>query len=65
MPVLKISLWSGRSKEQKAELAQALTDAVVTTARVPAEAVTILFDELPKENWATAGQLHTERFKDC
>ena len=44
MPILKVSLWSGRSKEQKAELAQALTETMVQVAKVPPEAVTIMFE---------------------
>ena len=64
MPLLRVSLWAGRSKEQKAGLAKALTDTMVEKAGVPPEAVTIQFEELPKENWATAGTLHTELFKD-
>lgn len=63
MPILRVSLWSGRTKEQKAKLAKALTDTMVDTAEVPAQSVTIQFDELPKENWATGGQLHSELFK--
>ena len=63
MPVLRVSLWSGRTKEQKAALAKALTDAMVAVANVPPESVTIQFEELPKENWATGGQLHTELFR--
>lgn len=64
MPLLRVSLWPGRNKQQKASLARALTDTMVETAGVPAEAVTIQFEELPKENWATAGELHSERFKE-
>jgi len=64
MPILKVSLWSGRSKEQKAELAQALTDTMVQVAKVPKEAVTIMFEELPKENWASNGILHSELHTD-
>jgi 4-oxalocrotonate tautomerase len=62
MPILRVSLWTGRTKEEKAKLAKALTDTMVETARVPAQAVTIMFEELPKENWATGGELHTEKF---
>jgi len=62
MPILRVSLWAGRTKADKAQLAKALTDTMVATAKVPVEAVTIMFEELPKENWATGGQLHTERF---
>ena len=64
MPILRVSLWSGRTKAQKARLARALTDTIVAVGEVPAEAVTVMFEELPKENWATGGELHTERFSD-
>lgn len=60
MPILRVSLWAGRAKEQKAELAKALTDTMVNVAKVPPEAVTIMFEELPKENWASKGVLHSE-----
>ena len=63
MPVIRVSMWTGRTKEQKAELAKALTDTVVKVGKVPAEAVTIMFEELPKENWATKGTLHSELFR--
>lgn len=64
MPLLRVSMWPGRSREQKAKLAKALTDTMVAEAGCPAEAVTIQFEDLPKENWATGGTLHTELFKD-
>jgi 4-oxalocrotonate tautomerase len=60
MPIIRVSLWSGRTKEQKAELAKALTETMSNVGKVPAEAVTIMFEELPKENWATKGILHSE-----
>lgn len=34
MPILRVSLWAGRTKEQKAELAKALTDTMVKVANV-------------------------------
>jgi 4-oxalocrotonate tautomerase len=64
MPVLRVSMWTGRTKEQKAEMAAALTEAMVRTGKMSPEAVTIQFEELPKENWATGGKLHSELFKD-
>ena len=64
MPILRVSLWTGRTKDQKAQLAKALTETMVDVAKVPAEAVTIQFEELPQENWATGGKLHSELFKD-
>lgn len=64
MPILRVSLWSGRTKEQKAELAKALTETIVKVGKVPPEAVTVMFEELPKENWATKGILHSELHAD-
>lgn len=64
MPLIRVSLWTGRTRQQKAELAKALTDTMVQVAKVPAQAVTIQFEEMPKENWATGGQLHSVLFKD-
>ncbi|MEK7396672.1 MAG: tautomerase family protein [Candidatus Poribacteria bacterium] len=64
MPILRVSLWSGRTKEEKADLAKALTDTMVKVAKVPSEAVTIMFEELPKDCWSTGGVLHCEKYKD-
>lgn len=64
MPVLRVSMWSGKTREEKAALARALTDAMAAAADVPARAVTIQFEELPRENWATGGRLHDELFKE-
>ena len=64
MPILRVSLWAGKAKDQKAELAKALTDTMVKVAKVPPEAVTIMFEELPKENWASRGILHSELHAD-
>lgn len=64
MPILRVSLWVGRSKEEKADLARALTDTMVKVAKVPEEAVTVMFEELPKENWASKGTLHSVLFPE-
>ena len=57
MPILRVSMWAGRTKEQKADMARALTETMVEVAGVPSEAVIIQFEDLPKENWATGDRL--------
>ena len=37
MPIVKVEMYAGRTKEQKAELAKAITDAVVNIARTTAD----------------------------
>ena len=61
MPIVKIELFEGRTKEQKAELAKAITDAVVEIARTTADDTIVIFHDVARENWAKAGTLASER----
>ncbi len=62
MPVITIRIGKGRPVETKRVAARAITDAVVSTLGVQREWVTILFDEYDRENWATGGELHIDKF---
>jgi len=57
MPIIKVEMLEGRNKEQKARLAQALTQVVVEIAQTKEESVTVVFSEYPRENWAQKGKL--------
>ena len=61
MPVVEISVWTGISDEDKKKIVKGITD-VIAELGVPREAITIIIKEFPKSNWASAGQLHSERF---
>ena len=61
MPFVKVSMWPGRTRAQKAELAKAITDAVVNIAKTTPEATTVMFEDVAKENWAQAGVLADEQ----
>ena len=60
MPIVRVSMHSGRTPAQKAELARAITEAVVKIARTTPEATTVIFEDVPKENWATGGVLASQ-----
>ena len=60
MPILKVEMWAGRTATQKAELARALTEAMVNIVHCPPQAVTVIFEDIAKENWAVAGVLSSE-----
>ncbi|MEA2036460.1 MAG: 2-hydroxymuconate tautomerase [Nanoarchaeota archaeon] len=64
MPVVKIDLWSGRSEEQKEKIIKKVTDAIVESVECPKEAVTAVIDEILKENWGSAGEQHSKKFKN-
>ena len=61
MPVVEVSVWSGISDEAKKKLVEGITD-VMAELEIPREAITIIIHEEPKSNWASGGQLHSERF---
>ena len=57
MPVIKVEWLEGRSPQQKAELAGALTKAFVDIAKVTPEQVWIVFDDVKRSDWAMSGKL--------
>lgn len=60
MPIVRVELWPGRTQAQKAELAKAITDAVVRIAKTTPEATIVIFDEVAREDWAQGGKLASE-----
>jgi 4-oxalocrotonate tautomerase len=61
MPTLRVELFAGRTIEQKRALAQALTEATVRTLGGSPEAVDVIFQDVHKHDWATAGQLWSDK----
>ncbi len=57
MPIIRVELWTGRTTQQKAELAKAITDAVCKIAGSPPEATFVVFTDIDKQNWAQGGLL--------
>jgi len=64
MPILRVETWAGLPKEKKRDFVETLTREAVRILDCPAEAVTVIIDEVSKENWGAAGELCTERFPD-
>lgn len=60
MPIVRVEMWTGRSNAQKKELARVITDAMVSIAQTTADATIVIFEDIPKENWAQAGKLASE-----
>ena len=57
MPFITVSMYTGRTKEQKAELAKQLTETFVSVAKTPKDHVWIVFQDVPKSDWAMGGIL--------
>ena len=57
MPVVTVEWLEGRTAQQKAQLADALTNAFVEVAKVSKEQVWIVFRDVKRSDWAMAGTL--------
>ncbi|QGY39954.1 2-hydroxymuconate tautomerase family protein [Pseudodesulfovibrio cashew] len=64
MPILRVETWAGLPKEKKRDFVETLTREATRILGCPPEAVTVIIDEVPKENWGAAGELCSERFPD-
>jgi 4-oxalocrotonate tautomerase len=60
MPMIHVEMYEGRTNEQKAELAKAITKAVVDIAKTTPESTHIIFTDVPKANMAHGGILASE-----
>ncbi len=60
MPVVRVEMWAGRTHAQKQELARVITEAMVNIANTTPEATIVIFQDIPKENWAQSGTLASE-----
>ena len=57
MPMVTVDWLEGRTPEQKARLAEAMTQAFVDIAKVSKEQVWVLFRDAKRYDWAMAGKL--------
>jgi len=60
MPFIHVRLFEGRTPEQKRAFVEAVTRDAVSTLKCTTEDVEVVFDEIKKSNWATAGRLHSD-----
>ncbi|WP_318246771.1 2-hydroxymuconate tautomerase [Bacillus norwichensis] len=56
MPIITVKMFEGRTDDQKKALVEKVTDAVVETTGASKEAVTIVIEEMTKNNYAVAGK---------
>lgn len=61
MPTLRVELLEGRTVEQKKALVTALTKAVVDTLGAKPESVDILLYDIRRHDWATGGELWSDK----
>jgi len=61
MPILTLEMLSGRTEEQKIELADVLTRETARIAKCAVQDVQIVFSEVPRSSWAVGGKLASRK----
>jgi len=56
VPLIQISAYPGRTKEQKEAFAKAITNVAVEILKTNPQHVIITYDERPRENWYISGE---------
>jgi 4-oxalocrotonate tautomerase len=59
VPIVQVTVWAGISSENKKKMVEGITK-VMESLGIPSQATTIVIAEIPKENWASGGKLHSE-----
>jgi 4-oxalocrotonate tautomerase len=60
MPVIRVELLAGRTREQKRAFTKALTDAFVATCGGVPQSVQVIFYDVEKDDWGIAGRLTSD-----
>lgn len=61
MPIIRVEMWEDRTIEQKRELVQVLTRETARIARCEPESITVVIEDVKKENWGAGGQLCSDK----
>jgi 4-oxalocrotonate tautomerase len=61
MPLIQISTYPRRTREQKEAFAKAITNAALEILKAKRQHVTITYDKRPSENWYFSGEQSRER----
>ncbi|MFA8431200.1 4-oxalocrotonate tautomerase [Burkholderia pseudomallei] len=61
MPTIHLEMHPGRTLEQKRAFVAEVTRVTAETLSCPVEAVDIVITEVPRDSWAKAGKLFSDR----
>ena len=63
MPLIQITMLTGRTAGQKRKIAKRVTDALVEEAGARREGIVVTFVEVSKESYASGGELMIDKGK--
>lgn len=64
MPLVRVSWLAGRDDETKQKVAAEITDVLAKSAGANPEKVDVIFEDIPRSNWANNGKTYSNPNKD-
>lgn len=64
MPIIRVEMFKGRTREQKRELVRELTSGFVRACGGKPEGLYVVITEVEKEDWGSGGELFADKFPD-
>ena len=62
MPIIRVEMFKGRTKDHKRELVKELTDSFIKTCGGTAESVQIVITDVDMEDWGSGGELCADKY---
>lgn len=64
MPIIRVEMFKGRTRDQKRALVREVTDAFVRTCGGTPKGLSVVITEFDKEDWGSAGDLCCDLYPD-
>jgi len=64
MPIIKVEMFLGRTRDQKRELVKELTESFVRTCGGTPASVTVVISDVEKQDWGVGGELCADKYPD-
>jgi 4-oxalocrotonate tautomerase len=64
MPIIRVEMFAGRPRELKRQLVKELTEGFLRVCGGKPEGVTVVIQDVAKEDWGVAGALMADKYPD-
>ena len=64
MPIIRVEMFEGRTREQKRALVKELTEGFCRASGGRPEGIHIVITEVAKEDWGSGGELCADKYPD-
>ena len=64
MPVIRVEMWEGRTRDQKRELVEVLSKETARITGCDVASVYVILEDVKKENWGAGGLLCSDKYPD-